>query len=107
MRYQFCGKTTANDSGRVSFHIWTPLNLVPPEQIFLKYLDPSEKLIFVPTIKASVMKANQFMSAVLKALRLVPLILLATGSLKIMAERNQSVAAKRAYDREQRRTIRT
>ena len=38
------------------------------------------------------MKANQCMSAVLKAQRLVPLILLATGSLKIMA-------TKRAYDR--------
>ena len=74
--------------------IWTPLNLGPPEQIFLKYLDPSEKLIFVPTIKASVMKANQCMSAVLKALRLVPLILLATGLLKIMAERNAECSSK-------------
>ena len=28
--------------------IWTPLKLVPPEQIFLKYFDHSEK--FVPTV---------------------------------------------------------
>ena len=71
-----------------------PLNLFPPEQIFLKYLDPSEKLIFVPTIKVSVMKANQCMSAVLMALRLVSLILLATGSLQIMAERNAECSSK-------------
>ena len=78
----------------MSCHIRTPLNLVPPEQILLKYLDPSEKLIFGPTIKASVMKANQCMSAVLKAPRLVPLILLTTGSLKIMAERNAECSSK-------------
>ena len=40
------------------------------------------------------MKANQCMSAVLKALRLVPLISLATGSLKIMAERNAECSSK-------------
>ena len=40
------------------------------------------------------MKANQCMSTDLKALRLVPLILLATRSLKIVAERNTECSSK-------------
>ena len=58
------------------------------------------------TIKASVTKANQYMSAVLKALRRISMsvrcwsLLLVTGSLKWYRE-TWSVAAKRTYDREQ------